>query len=254
MKLSLSVGQVETQETGSVAFIHGRFGGVGQTADGILRVVTTHAVHQQVDLVIGLIGIFFDADHFSVYLQTGEPLLHVHVNLFGYGTSFARKNRSEYGVAGSFRIGEHAMDDILRAVFLYQLSAYGRIGFSDTGKQQAQILVDFGGGSDGGTRVPAHYLLFDGNGGRNAFDKVTFGFAHSSEELAGIRGKAFHIAPLSFGIERVERQRGFPRARQSGDNHQLVARDIYVNVFQVVDFSSFDGYIVTFSHVRFSFR
>jgi hypothetical protein len=40
------------------------------------------------------------------------------------------------------------MDDILRAVFLHQLSAYGRIGFSDTGKQKAQILVDFGASRD----------------------------------------------------------------------------------------------------------
>ena len=54
------------------------------------------------------------------------------------------------------------------------------------------------------------------------------------QKLARIGRQALGIAPLAFGIERVKRQAGFARARQPRDHHQLVARDVEVDVFEVV--------------------
>jgi predicted RNA binding protein YcfA (HicA-like mRNA interferase family) len=76
--------------------------------------------------------------------------------------------------------------------------------------------------------------LLDGDGGRQAFDHVHIGLVHQLQELARISRQAFHISALALGVQRVKRQTGFARARQAGNHHQLVARDVEVDVFQVV--------------------
>ena len=70
------------------------------------------------------------------------------------------------------------------------------------------------------------------------------------QKLARIGGQAFDIAPLPFGINRVKGERGFARARQPGDHHQFVARNIDVDVFQVVlaRAAHFDEFLIR--HIR----
>ena len=41
-------------------------------------------------------------------------------------------------------------------------------------------------------------------------------------------------APLALGIDGVERERGFSRAGQSGEDHELVARNLDVDVLEIV--------------------
>ena len=77
-------------------------------------------------------------------------------------------------------------------------------------------------------------FLLDGDGRREALDHVHIGLVQPPQELAGVSGEAFHITPLAFGVQRVERQRGFARAGHAGDDDELVARDIEIDVFQVV--------------------
>src|SRR6218665_148493 len=56
-----------------------------------------------------------------------------------------------------------------------------------------------------------------------------------SMAMAGDRGgEAFEIGRLAFGVQGVESQAGFARAGQAGDHHQLVARNVQVNVLEVV--------------------
>ena len=76
--------------------------------------------------------------------------------------------------------------DVLDGLGLYLFSAYGRIGTAYTRKQQAQEIVDLGGGSYGGTGVPDVDFLFNGYGRRDAFDGFHVGFGHTAQELAGI--------------------------------------------------------------------
>ena len=78
---------------------------------------------------------------------------------------------------------------------------------TDTGKQQAQIVVNFGRCAYGTSRVAGDDFLFDGDGWRNTTDEVTLGFVHATEELAGIARQTLHITPLTFGIQGVEGQR-----------------------------------------------
>jgi hypothetical protein len=63
---------------------------------------------------------------------------------------------------------------------------------------------------------------------------VHIGLSHHVEELARIGRQALDIAALALGIDRVEGERGFPRSRQAGDDHQLVARDVHVHALQIV--------------------
>ena len=90
------------------------------------------------------------------------------------------------------------------------LGAMRRAG---AGKQQAQVVVDFGDGADRGTWVVAGGFLLDGNGGRQAFDQIHIGLVHALQKLPRIGREAFHIAALAFGIQRVKGQTGFARTR-----------------------------------------
>jgi hypothetical protein len=57
---------------------------------------------------------------------------------------------------------------------------------------------------------------------------------HLVEELPRVGRQRLDIAALSLGVQRVERQRRLPRTRQSRDHDQLVARDLHVDVLEVV--------------------
>ena len=60
------------------------------------------------------------------------------------------------------------------------------------------------------------------------------GLLHQFEELPRIGRQALDIAALALGIDRVEGERGFARARQPGDHHQAVARQFDIDVLEVV--------------------
>jgi hypothetical protein len=54
------------------------------------------------------------------------------------------------------------------------------------------------------------------------------------KELARVGRERFDIAALTFGVERVERERRLAGAGEAGDHHQLVARNVGGDVLQVV--------------------
>ena len=151
-ELRTSVRSVEAEHAGSVPFIHGRFGRVGQAAHVRLVLACGHAVYQQVDvrtlgsvilLLLQLNQVIFNAHDFSVYLHAGKTLLHVDVQLFHQGASFTRNNRGKHRKLGSFGKGKHAVHDVFGGMLLDQLSADGRISLAYSCKKQAQVFVNF---------------------------------------------------------------------------------------------------------------
>jgi hypothetical protein len=68
----------------------------------------------------------------------------------------------------------------------------------------------------------------------NALDAVGIRLVHPLQELAGIGRERLDEAPLPLGIQRVEGQRGFPRAGHTGDDDLLVQRDVQVDALEVV--------------------
>jgi hypothetical protein len=100
--------------------------------------------------------------------------------------------------------------------------------------QEAKVVVDLRDGPHGGSWVPAHRLLLDGDGRTQALDRVDIGLFHEPQELPGIRGEGFDVPALAFRVNRVERQRGLPRPRQSRDDHQALPREHDVDITQIV--------------------
>ena len=109
----------------------------------------------------------------------------------------------------------------------------GAVGVADAREEQAQVVVDLGHRADGGARVVRGRLLLDRDRGRQPLDQVDVRLLHELQELAGVRGEGFHVAPLALGIERVEGEGGLSRAGKAGDHHQPVARDVEVTFLRL---------------------
>ena len=107
--------------------------------------------------------------------------------------------------------------------------------------QQPQIVVDLGDGADGGARVVRAGLLLDGNRRRQAFDAVDVGFVHDRQKLARIRRQRLDVAALAFRIKSVKCQRRLARTRQTRDHDQPLARQVEIDVAQVVGTGTADA-------------
>ena len=94
--------------------------------------------------------------------------------------------------------------------------------------------MNLGDRADGRARVMAGCLLLDRDGRREPFDQIDIRLVHALQKLPGIGGERFDIAPLAFGVKRIEGERGFARAGESGDDDHVVARQVEIDVFQVV--------------------
>ena len=139
-------------------------------------------------------------------------------------------------------------------VAFHLLAAHGREGSAGTCKQELEIIVDLGDRTYGRTRVTRTDFLLNGYGGRYTVNAVHVGFLHTPEELPRVGAEALHVAALTFGIERVERQRRFAAAAHARDHNHLVARDIHAHVLQVVRACTFYMDCVPFQFSPFYFQ
>ena len=100
------------------------------------------------------------------------------------------------------------------------------VRLADARVEQPQVVVDLGDRADRRARVPARALRCSmAIAGRQALDGVDVGLAHLLEELARVGRERLDVAALPLGVDGVERERGLARAREAGDDHELVARD-----------------------------
>jgi hypothetical protein len=106
---------------------------------------------------------------------------------------------------------------------------------ADVRKEEAQIVVDLGDGPDRGPRIRAGRLLLDRDGRRQALDQVDVGLLHLLQELARVGGQRLDITALPLGIDRVEGERRLAGSRQAGDDDQLIARQVDVDILQIVN-------------------
>ncbi len=116
-----------------------------------------------------------------------------------------------------------------------------RIGDADAGEEEPHVVVDFRDRADGGARVAAGGLLLDGDGRRQPVDLVDVGLLHHLQELPRIGGERFHVAALALGVDGVEGERGFSRARQPGHDDEAVARQVEVDVLEIMLARPADG-------------
>ena len=114
----------------------------------------------------------------------------------------------------------------------------GAVGCACAGKQQAQVVMNFGDCAHSGAWVVAGGFLLNRDGGRETFNQIDIGLVHQLQKLTRVGRQTFDITALTFGIQGVKGQAGFARTAQARNDHQLVAGNVQVNVFEVVGAST----------------
>ena len=62
-----------------------------------------------------------------------------------------------------------------------------------------------------------------------------------SEELPGVGGERFDVAPLALSVNRIESEGTFARATRPGTHRHRLARDRDVDVLEIVLLRALDG-------------
>ena len=65
-------------------------------------------------------------------------------------------------------------------------------------------------------------------------DRIDLRLVHAVEELPRVRRERLDVAALAFGVQRIEHQRRLARARNAGDDDQLVQRQRERQVLEIV--------------------
>ena len=142
----------------------------------------------------------------------------------------------EEGVpAGAFGLGEHLAGDGVDGIAFDVDLAVGAPGLGGAGEEEAEVVVDFGGGGDGGAGVAGGIFLADGDGWGEAVDVIDIGFLHAVEELAGVGRERLDVAALALGVDGVEDEGGLAGPGDAGDDGQPVMRQVEIDVFEVMD-------------------
>jgi hypothetical protein len=147
----------------------------------------------------------------------------------------AAHDRREHVDARVLRVEHHEVEDALERLRRNFTAAGIAVRRPDVGEQQAEVVVNLGDRADGRTRVGSSGLLLDGNRRRQPVDEIDVRLLHLLEELPRVRGERLDVAALPFGVDCVEGKRGLARPRQARDDDELVAREIDVDVLEVVD-------------------
>src|SRR4029077_2354873 len=93
---------------------------------------------------------------------------------------------------------------------------------------------DLSRGCDCRSRVRAGAALFDGDGRRQAFNEFDIRLFHFIEELPRISRETLNVSPLSLSKRSIKSERGFSRATQAGNNHQLLPWNFHVQILQIM--------------------
>ena len=182
-----------------------------------------------------------EIDDFAIHPQADESLAAGLFNHIAKLAGLPRDKRREDQEFRSFRPAQDGVRDFLRRLARHALAGLGVVGNADRRKKKPQVVVNLGCRGDGGARVCRRSALLDRDRWRKSLDVVHIGLLHLVQKLPRIGRKALDIPPLPLGKERVEGQGGFAGAAGAGDHHQLVARNLDVEVAEVVLPGSLDS-------------
>ena len=125
---------------------------------------------------------------------------------------------------------EHVLQDLFGGLAGDLVAAGRAMRDADGGIQYAKVVVNLGDRADRRPGAAAGGLLFNRDGGAQAIDGVHIRAFHLIEELPGIGGQGFDVSPLSFRVNGIERQRGFSRTAQAGDDGQTIPGNSNVDI------------------------
>jgi len=96
------------------------------------------------------------------------------------------------------------VDDLLHRLPGDGPPAVGAVWVADARVEQTQVVVDLGDGADRRARVAGRRLLVDGDGRREALDRVDVGLVHLPQELTRVGRERLDVAALALGVDGVE--------------------------------------------------
>ncbi len=201
------------------------------------------AVDHHVDRVIAppiQLDVFVERPRLSVDPQLGEAARAQRRELLLELPFAATNDRRQDVDALVVRRQQDHVDDPLERLRCDLAAAEMAMRHADVGEQQPQVVVDFRHRADGRAGVRSGGLLLDGNCRRQAVDQIDIRLLHLLEELPGIRRQRLDVAALPFRVDGVEGERGLARAGQPGQDDELIARKVDVDVLEVVDASAAD--------------
>ena len=102
------------------------------------------------------------------------------------------------------------------------------------GEELLDVVVQLGHRSDRRARVADGIALADGDGGRDAVDRVDERRREAVEELPRVGRERLDVSPLPLGVDRVEHERRLPRPRHPRHDRDLPRGDVQVDAPQVV--------------------
>ena len=120
-------------------------------------------------------------------------------------------------------------------------SALVTVRLADRGEEQSHVVVNLGHRADGRTGTARDGLLFDGDCRRQPLNRIDVRLFELIQKLACVGRQGFNITTLTFGINRIECERGFAGTGETGDDCEAISRYFYVNVFEVVLACASDG-------------
>ena len=162
----------------------------------------------------------------------------------------AADHRREHLQARPFRELHDLIDDLLGALRADFAPAVVTVRLADAREKQTQIIVDLGDRTDRRARIARGRLLIDRDRRREPLDVVDVGLLHLPEKLARVRRERLDVAALTFGVDRVERERRLAATRRARDHDEPVARQGQVDVLEVMLARALDDNRIKARHCR----
>ena len=159
-------------------------------ADAFLVAFLHHElINHRLDVVV-LVSVDF---HASLYLPDFAVYAHVEIALAAQSleefTIVTLAHAHEWGEEEdclALVFIEDKVDDLLFRIFHHLLAALVAVGRSGTCEEQAQVIVNLGGGAHGGARVLVGGLLLDADHRAQACNLIHVRALHVAQKIAGI--------------------------------------------------------------------
>lgn len=124
--------------------------------------------------------------------------------------------------------------DQLGGIFADHTPAFAAMEPGNMAPEYFHMLTDLGHRADRRAGRFHCVALFDSNGWGDALDAINLRLVHPIEELPGVGGKRFDIAPLAFSKKSIKRERAFAGSARASDHNQMVEWEIKIEILQII--------------------